>query len=497
MNIVVLAGSPKGNASVTLQSVRWLERRFPEHRFTIHRVAQRIKRLESDPGALAAVLGDMAAADLVVWAFPVYYFAVHAHLKRFIELALASPSRALDGGYATAISTSIKVMDHTAHAYVHAVSDDLGLRWLGSYSAHMRDLLDPGERDRLEAFFRQRLADVERKAPGEPATPPLPTSDFVYEAGARRTVPALRIDPGQVLVVTDLLWKDTSLRHMIRRFREAFHHPIRVLNLHDVDIAASCQGCLRCGWDNTCVFEGRDGFVPFFRERVETADLLVLAGTVRDRYLSARWKSFFDRQFFENHRPVLDGTKIGILTSGPVQALPHLREMLEAYIEMHHGELVGWVTDESHDSAVLDRQIDDLAFRLVRAHEDGFASPPSFLGVAGAKIFRDEVFSWMRFPFVSDHRAFRETGVYDFPQKDRASRVRNAFYISMARIPRIREQMYRQLRARMVQPYQGIVEGAAPAAEERKGDDVGPGAIRTSRGAGDGGRGETRGLPPT
>lgn len=29
MNILVLAGSPKGNASVTLQSVRWLERRFP------------------------------------------------------------------------------------------------------------------------------------------------------------------------------------------------------------------------------------------------------------------------------------------------------------------------------------------------------------------------------------------------------------------------------------------------------------------------------------
>ncbi|NIP81114.1 MAG: hypothetical protein GWM90_18610, partial [Gemmatimonadetes bacterium] len=203
------------------------------------------------------------------------------------------------------------------------------------------------------------------------------------------------------------------------------------MNLHDVDIVSSCLGCLRCGYDNTCAFQTSDGFVPFFRERIENADILVLAGTVRDRYLSARWKTFFDRQFFENHRPMLEGVKVGMLVSGPLRQLPHLREMIEAYAEMHHAELVGWVTDESHDSPSIDRQIDDLAFRLVRALDQRFVSPPTFRGVGGAKIFRDSVFGWMRFPFVSDHHTFKERGAYDFPHKDLRSRATNTLLTSM------------------------------------------------------------------
>ena len=107
MKVTVLAGSPKGNKSVTLQSVRWLERRFPEHQFVVHRIAQRIKRLESDPEAFEEVLHDVRTAGLVLWAFPVYYFLVHAHLKRFIEMVFERDAcEAFSGRYAAAISTS-------------------------------------------------------------------------------------------------------------------------------------------------------------------------------------------------------------------------------------------------------------------------------------------------------------------------------------------------------------------------------------------------------
>lgn len=465
MNIVVLAGSPKGNASVTLQSVRWLERRYPEHEFVVHRVAQRIKRLENDPAAFRAVLDDVGSADLVLWAFPVYYFLVHAHLKRFIELAFERGAGAFRGRPAAAISTSIKVMDHTAHAYVRAVSDDLGGRWLGSYSAHMRDLLDPVERTRLEGFFQQLVDDVARGAPGAPAIPPLPASSFVYEVGARRIAEPVDVEEREVLVVTDVRWEDAGLRHMVRRLRRAFRFPIRVVNLHDVDIVASCQGCLRCGWDNTCAFEGHDGFVPFFRERVETADILVFAGAVRDRFLSARWKSFFDRQFFENHRPVLEGVKLGVLVSGPLDRLPHLREVLEAYAELHHAELVGWVCDEGHDSPTLDAQIDDLAIRLARAARTAYTSPRDFRGVGAETLFRDAVFGWLRFPFLADHRSYREAGRYDFPQKDRRTRATNAVLASLSRVPRIRARMYGQLRQHMVARHEAVVEAAEPVAE--------------------------------
>lgn len=462
MNVVVLAGSPKGNQSVTLQSVRWLERRFPDHTFTYHRVAQRIKRLDHDEAEFRKVMDDVRTADLVLWAFPVFYFLVHAHLKRFIELVFRREPGAFRGRYGAALSTSIKVMDHTAHAYIRAVSGDLGMRWLGAYSAHMRDLLEASERHRLETFFRQLADDVARGAPGTVQEPRLLSSPFVYEEGAIGSAEPVDAGERQVLVVHDMAWGDASLRHMIRRLRHAFTHPIRVVNLRDVDIAASCQGCIRCGYDNTCVYEGVDGFVPFFRERVETADILVLAGTVRDRYLSWRWKTFFDRQFFENHRPILDGVKMGVLVSGPLSQLPHLREVLEAYAEMHHAELVGIISDEEHDSPILDRRIDDLAVRLVRAAATGYVSPASFRGVGSAKIFRDAVYGWMRFPFIADHHSFKDLGLYDFPQKDRRTRLGNALLTSVVRIPKVREQVYGQLKSHMVDGHLAVVDEAEP-----------------------------------
>ena len=49
MNILVLNGSPKGEYSITLQTVRYLEKLNPEDTFTVLHVGQRIKALEKIP----------------------------------------------------------------------------------------------------------------------------------------------------------------------------------------------------------------------------------------------------------------------------------------------------------------------------------------------------------------------------------------------------------------------------------------------------------------
>ena len=48
MKIAVINGSPKGKYSITLQTVLYLERKFPEHTFEILYAGQRIKALEKD-----------------------------------------------------------------------------------------------------------------------------------------------------------------------------------------------------------------------------------------------------------------------------------------------------------------------------------------------------------------------------------------------------------------------------------------------------------------
>ena len=67
MNILVLNGSPKGKNSITLQTVLFLQKKFPEHRFDILHVGQKIKALEKDfSPALAAISG----ADVLLFSYP-------------------------------------------------------------------------------------------------------------------------------------------------------------------------------------------------------------------------------------------------------------------------------------------------------------------------------------------------------------------------------------------------------------------------------------------
>ena len=48
MHILILNGSPKGQYSVTLQTINYLERLHPQHTFEVLHVGQRIKALEKD-----------------------------------------------------------------------------------------------------------------------------------------------------------------------------------------------------------------------------------------------------------------------------------------------------------------------------------------------------------------------------------------------------------------------------------------------------------------
>ena len=60
MKILVLGGSPKGEKSVTMQYVRFLERSFPGHEWEVAQISQRIRRLEFEAALFAEVVGRIA-----------------------------------------------------------------------------------------------------------------------------------------------------------------------------------------------------------------------------------------------------------------------------------------------------------------------------------------------------------------------------------------------------------------------------------------------------
>ena len=461
MKITVLNGSPKGEESVTMQYVHFIQQQFPQHELNILHVTQRLRKLEKDRAAFQAVVDEVAAADGVLWAFPLYTCLVHSDYKRFIELIWER--NALDafaGKYAAALSTSVHYYDHTAHRYMHSICDDLNMRYVDGYSAAMRDLLETQKQRSLRLFAEQMFAAIDTQAPTIKQYAPISSTPAEYTPAKM----AADVNAGaqKVLVITDAENEQSNEWKMVEQFRSAFTQPVEVMNLRDLDMKGGCMGCMRCGYDNTCAWEGKDGYVEFYTTNVRTADVLIFAGTIQDRYLSYRWKSFFDRGFFNTHIPKLLGKQFGFLISGPLSQVPNLREILEVFVEFQHSHIVGMVTDEWGDSAALDAQIQRLAAQSIHCAGQGYLKPQTFLGVAAMKIFRDEIWGPLRFVFQADHKYYKEHGFYDFPQREYKMRLLNALGAVVMTFKGFRKRFY----TKEIKP--GMLRGLKKALSQTK-----------------------------
>ena len=457
MKIIVLNGSPKGHNSVTMQYVGFIQKKFPQHELKIVNIAQRGKQIESKKEQFEEIIQEIKGADGILWAFPLYVFLVHAQYKRFIEMITEeSAEAAFQDKPAAILTTSIHFYDHTAHNYMHGICDDLNMNFYDSYSAEMNDLFNEKEREKLYHFFQGFFERIIRKAPACKVYSPLSTQSFAYIS---RIAPEFINTCGKkIVIVTDETEDNQNLKQMVKRIAGHFTDQAEVINLHDIDIKGNCLGCIRCGYDNTCIYSGKDEFVDFYNRKLKSADVLIFAGTIRDRYLSSLWKTFFDRGFFNTHIPSLMGKQIAFLISGPLAQLSNLRQIMEAYTQWQQANLVGIVTDEEQDSRKIDGLIQELAIRSVEYANSHYVRPITFLGLGGRKIFRDEIWGHLRFPFAADHQFYKKKGFYDFPQKDYGNRMRNIIFGWMIKIPVLRKKIYGEMMiGKMVEPFQKLL----------------------------------------
>ena len=450
MKIAVLNGSPKGEISVTLQYVHFLQQRFPETEFKIFDVALKIKKLEHDDKAFQEVITEVAAADAVLWAFPLYFLAVCSQYKRFIELIFEKNAvSAFRTKPAACLTTSINFFDHTAQNYINGVCDDLEMNFFGSYSAEMNDLLKAKERRRLKTFGELFLKAIREKTPAIRSYKPLVAPEVVFDTEAIRPVDAAG---KKVLILADDLAVNSNLRKMVERLQKTFSPAAELVQLKDVDIKGGCLGCMQCGFDNVCVYEGKDGYINFYNNKVKTADIVFIAGAVHDRYLSSLWKCFFDRSFFNGHTPALMGRQIGFVIAGPFSQMANLREIMKASVEMQHCSITGFVSDDLGSAAEINAALQTLALRSVQQSKLGYIQPPTFYQVAGTKLFRDAIFGRLRVVFQADHRYYKDHGMYDFPQKYYKWRLINGMLVLLTRIPVFRREFVKRIKKEMIKP---------------------------------------------
>ena len=187
------------------------------------------------------------------------------------------------------------------------------------------------------------------------------------------------------------------------------------------------------------------------------ADIVIFGGSIKDRYLSSRWKQIFDRAFFSNHTPTLVNKQAGYIISGPLSQIPNISEMLQAHIEFQESNLVDFITDEFGNSEYIDGLLHNFAERLIDNSTSDYIGPRTFLGEGALKIFRDDVYGRNRFVFLADHEYYESHGFYDtFPQNDERAKRLNEKLIPLMRIDKVRNKM--NLKQEFLRPFKRVLE---------------------------------------
>lgn len=448
MRVLVLNGSPKGKKSVTLCSIKFLEKVFSKDEFSVFDVGQQIRAFERE-NKFNEFKTALLNADMVVACYPVYTFLAPAQLHRFFEI-MAENGVSLDGKFATQLTTSKRFYDVTAHGTVKKILADFGGKYIGGLSADMEDLTLAKGRDELISwwkFVRYQVAnEVYERITVEKKEEPF------YE---RRVSENTAKSGGKsVLIVTDSK-SGSSLENMIDDFRAIFPFKTSVLNLSEVPFKCGCLGCLKCTSSGECAV--KDGFSEILKGVVNKADAVVTAFEITNHSLSSLYKTFFDRQFVNGHRPVTAGKPTGYIVSGNLSSEDVLKTYIDAKSAVGGNYNCGVVCDENN-------AFDDLTAlsnRLAYALENDVKPEHNFYEIGGMKIFRDMIWI-MRGMMKADYDFYKKNGLLDFPQKKRGQMLLMIFLGKLLKSKSLNKKMPNMMSDGMLIPYEKAVKDAKP-----------------------------------
>ena len=449
MKILFVNASPKGERSVTLQTARYISKRYPNAcEYSVLHAGARIKALEKD---FTEAENAINAADAIIFVYPAYTFIAPYQLHRFIELTKDSEV-SCKGKYCAQILTSKHFYDVTAMKYVEANALDLGMRYLGALTADMDDLQSEEGRYEAECFFERLMFDIAKGNYTEAPSHAPQAARPVYEPTLAE---AKKSDGKDVVVVTNATTDDVNLRNMIEDFANACAYPVRVVNVRDFPFKGGCLGCFNCAISGKCVYN--DGFEEFLRNDVQRADAIVYAFTISDHYTHSSFKLYDDRQFCNGHRTVTAGKVTGYIISGEYSKEANLRMIVEARANVSGMYFAGVAGNEGDTAKALSALAASVCFAL----DSGLRAPRNFYGVGGTKIFRDLVYT-MQGIMQAEHAFYKAHGVYDFPQKKRGTIFAMKFLGLLMRSPAVQKKMKGQMTKYMLMPYEKVLAKTTP-----------------------------------
>lgn len=435
MKILVVNGSPKGKNSITYQTVRFLQKKFRTDEFEVIHAGAQIGKLAQD---MSGVCDAIEWADMILFAYPVYTFIAPSQLHKFITL-LKNQEIDLSGKYCTQITTSKHFYDVTAHRYIEDNCKDMGMRILRGFSADMNDLLSKKGQLQIITYWNYVKHIIMQENPPfveEPDSIPLSEKNGKYK----------------IVIVTDCTQNNDRLRRMIIDFRKALPYVSHVVNLQNFDFRGGCLGCFHCAADGSCVYN--DGFDDFLRKKIQRADSIVYAFSIKDHSMGALFKTYDDRQFCNGHRTVTMGKPTAYLIDGEFSSEKNLQMILEGRSQVGGNFLAGIATNEGVEADSIASCADKLAYAL----EHRIMVNENFYGVGGKKIFRDLVYE-MQGMMQADHKFYKEKKLYDFPQKNISTILFMKLVGLLLSMPASRSKVQPKMTEGMLMPYEKIITG--------------------------------------
>lgn len=438
MKICVINGSPKGKYSVTLQTVLYLEKIYPQHTFEIINVGQEIKKFSSNSDEY---IEKMAVADIILFSYPVYTFIAPSQLHQFIEI-IKEKKVNFENKFVTQITTSKHFYDMTAHKYIEDNCHDLKMKVIKGLSLDMEDLITKEGQKSVIDFFEYVLKCYEQNI-YEPSSVVI-HNEIKYQSNVSETKEKSN---KKIVIVTDLKDDDLVLQQMIDDFIKEVPHQTKLVNIREFPFMGGCLGCFNCAGSGKCIY--KDSFDEFLRHEIQTNDAIVVAFSIKDHSMGARFKIYDDRQFCNGHRTVTEGMPFAYIINGDYESEHNLKTIVEARAEVGHNFLAG----VGYNSETLKQMVKKLDYAIVNQ----YVQPRNFYGVGGMKIFRDLIWV-MRGIMRADHLYYKKHGVYDFPQKQRGKMILMSILGSMVRNPKIKKKMGNKFNEGMLAPYQKVLK---------------------------------------
>ena len=444
MYILVLNGSPKGEYSITLHTVLYLQALYPQDNFEILHVGQKIRSFEKD---FSEAKESIKKADVLLFSYPVYTFIAPYQLHRFIEL-MKEHQVNVAGKVATQITTSKHFYDVTAHRYIQDNVQEMGMNFIRGLSADMEDLPTKKGQEEARKYWEHFQWCVEQGI-FEPCY--LKNTTAVHKSVDVPTDTFEKSNAHDVVIVADLKPEDKQLADMIARFQAKLSIKSRIVNIREYPFKGGCIGCFNCATDGICIY--KDGFDSFLRDDIQKASAIIYAFSIQDHSLGSRFKMYNDRQFCNGHRTVTMGMPIGYLVSGNYSEEQNLQMILEGRVQVGGNLLAGIATDEFNPNETIDQ----LATSLEYALEHKNNQPQNFYGVGGMKIFRDLIYQ-MQGMMKADYKFFKAHGQFDFPQKKKGTIIGMYLVGALLSNKKLKAKLGNNMNEGMVAPYRKVLD---------------------------------------